>query len=146
MDDVPRWVKGLVVGFGLLLAAVIVAGSVCHSSGPKWEAAPEDPTPAPAPPGVPASDLSKIRAWRPGLVCTCGFVQSTSSAEINTVYVSSSSDWNRDDKATPTVVCFWKNYGPHGNWRQAVNSPICVRGEYQAPMIKDCSVVDKCPW
>jgi hypothetical protein len=79
-------------------------------------------------------------------ICTCGFVQSTTSGDRNTVYVAASRDWRKDNKVVEIAVCWWDNYGPHGNFSRPVDSQVCVRGTYHPPEINPCSVVDNCPW
>lgn len=151
MDDVPRWVKVLVVGFGLLLAAVIVAGSVGRSSGPKWEAAPDQPAPAPAAHARPASEtmtVSKILALGQGSdgkeICSCGFVEGTTSASTNTIYVTERRAKNRKEHPVG-VMCVWDNYGEKNSFSLPYGATVCVRGTYLSGFLKPCRRIDKCP-
>lgn len=83
-------------------------------------------------------------------VCTCGFVQSTSTSPDHnvdgtprdvehTVYVSERPGL---DETAATAVCTWG--GPEKP-RVGVGQRTCVKGTFSAPWIRSCFVVAKCP-
>ena len=142
----------------IVIVEILVAALACSKDSEPPAAPPTVTVPAaaPAPPQAPqpireisASKLAKIDSWPPGPVCTCGFVQSfsrpTGDVLVGTIFVSEKPGIPRDNEVDHAAICWWKSDGPAtGPAPIHERQRICVKGDYQAPMIKDCKVVPSC--
>jgi hypothetical protein len=103
---------------------------------------------------VPLAKLEKSDELRGKTICTCGLVHSTGTSPdrgyggkergvINNVFVSELAPPDAsDDRLGARAICTWRGGAPPSVKQ---HEPVCVRGIYVGPVVKECSVVPACP-
>lgn len=139
-----RWGYAIstVIVFSLIALCVAKSGD----PEPSWKRAGlSGPIPAEQAKTMTVSQILALGQGNDGKeICMCGFVEGTTSASTNTIYVTERRAKNRKEHPVG-VMCVWDNDGAKNSFSLPYGSAVCVRGTFLSAFLKPCSTVDNCP-